>query len=82
MGNRILGNITLSNTGEARLFLRKAGNYVVSSRYNGKDYQATLAVDANGVPVISGADIQVIRVDATVSPIVLQYYLLTTDACN
>ena len=81
-GNVIMGNITLNNTGEARLFLQKAGKYTVRSSYNGVDYEATLTVDANGVPVISGADIQVIRVDATVSPIVLQYYLLTTDACN
>ncbi len=81
-GYQIMGNITLNNTGEARLFLRQAGKYTVRSSYNDVDYEATLTVDASGVPVISGADIQVIRVDATVSPIVLQYYLLTTDACN
>lgn len=81
-GHQIMGNITLSNTGEARLYLQKAGVYLVRSKYNNVDYEATLTVDASGVPVISGADIQVIKVDANVFPIVLQYYLLTTDACN
>jgi hypothetical protein len=81
-GTKILSNITLSQTGEARLYLQRAGNYIVRSRYNNKDYEASLVVDANGVPVISGASVEVIRVNAKVTPIVLQYYLLTTDACN
>ncbi len=81
-GTKILNTITLSETGEARLYLEKAGKYIVRSKYNNKYYEASLVVDANGVPVISGPSVQVIRVDATVSPIVLKYCLMTTDACD
>ncbi len=81
-GTKIMSAITLNEFGKARLYLEKAGKYIVRSTYNKKDYEATLAVDANGVPAISGASVEVIKVDASVTPIVLQYYLLTTEACN
>jgi hypothetical protein len=82
-GTSILSTITLNANGEARLYLeKKTGSYKVRSTYNSKLYEANLTVDANGVPVISGSDVQVIKVDASVSPIVLQYCILTREACN
>jgi hypothetical protein len=81
-GATILSTISLNSGGEAQLYLQKAGKYKIRSTYNGKLYEADLVVDANGAPVISGSDVQVIKVDTSVNPIVLQYCILTREACN